>query len=101
METWRNFQKTNESMEKVQALGTKYSDIDDNRLHALASIAHSIAIPDNPEKSSDATEALKMLDDREREYVEALLAINREVFGDKMGHPWSPSGPPLQDEEEF
>ena len=102
MENWRKFQKINESMEKIQALGTKYSDIDDNRLAVLVSIARSVAIAGfEPESQSfDEKRAFNALDGREREYVEALLAINREAFGDELGTPGRIPDPPAQDEYE-
>jgi len=100
MENWREFQKVNESMEKIQALGAKYSDIDDNRLDVLVSIARSVAMASfEPEsQSSDEIEAFEALDGREKEYVNAILAINRQAFGDRIGAP-APS--PTQDKEEF
>lgn len=100
MENWRKFQKVNESMEKIQALGLEYSDIDDNRLDVLVSIARSVAMASfEPEsQSSDEIEAFEALDGREKEYVNAILAINRETFGARMGSPASPS---IQDREEF
>ena len=102
MENWRKFQKTNESMEKIQALGAEYSDIDDSRLDVLVSIARSVAMASfEPEsQSSDEIEAFKTLDGREREYVEAILAINREAFGDQMGAPGRIPDSPTQDEYE-
>ena len=100
MENWRKFQKVNESMEKIQALGAKYSDIDDNRLDVLVSIARSVAMASfQPEsQTSDEVDAYEALDGREKEYVDAILAINRQAFGDRMGAPASPAP---QDKEEF
>ena len=94
MENWRNFQKINESMEKIQALGAEYSEIDDSRLDVLVSIARSVAMASfEPARHvSDEKEAYKALDGREREYVQAILAINREAFGDLMGAPASSLG---------
>ena len=100
MENWRNFQKINESMEKIQALGAEYSEIDDSRLDVLVSIARSVAMASfEPARHvSDEKEAYKALDGREREYVQAILAINREAFGDLMG---APASSPVQDKKEF
>ena len=85
MENWRNFQKVSESMEKIHALGAEYSDIDDSRLAELVSIARSVAM-------------FEILDGREKEYVDKILAINRKTFGNRMGRPASP---PAQGKEEF
>ena len=101
MENWRKFQKVDESMEKIQALGTKYSDIDGNRLDVLASIARSVAMASfQPEsQTSDEVDAYEALDGKEKEYVDAILAINRQAFGDRMG-ALAPSPDPAQDKEE-
>ena len=102
MENWRKFQKINESMEKIQALGAlpEYSDIDDNRLAVLVSIARSVAMASfEPESQSlDEIEAYETLDGREKEYCDAILAINREAFGARMG---APASSPVQDKKEF
>ena len=102
MENWRKFQKINESMEKIQALGAKYSDIDDKRLDVLVSIARSIVMINfEPEsQSSDEIEAYKALDGREKEYVDAIIDINREAFGDRMGAP-ATSATQDKEEQEF
>lgn len=102
MENWRKFQKTNESMEKMQAIGAEYSDIDDSRLQVLFSIARSAAIAgfESTSQSSDEIEAYKALEGREKDYVDALLAMNREVFGDQMGAPGQIPDTPVEDEYE-
>ena len=89
-------------MEKIQALGAEYSDIDDRRLDVLVSIARSVAMASfEPEsQSSDEVDAYEALDGREKEYVDAILAINRQAFGDRVGAP-APSATQDKEEQEF
>ena len=105
MENWRNFQKQkiNESMEEVgKLIGDLGLDPEKVDVDQLISIAHQYAAAISAVSAPKAYNSLRE-GSPERQFVDALIAINFKKFGSNIGRDQSyasKSNPTPQDDLE-
>jgi len=87
MENWRNFQKINESMEKLHALTDQFPNLSDEQLDKVVSIVRSYfdSFWTLSQHSQDEAELIQSLEGEEKDFAAQLIALNREEFGDQAG----------------